>query len=563
MKPPLITALFIILAALSAPITAQHLPLVGNADKGKTIAKERCAACHGLNGVLARSGAPFIAGMEQAYLVRSLMAYSKGARSDPAMKESADELNPMELANVSAYYSQLATPWQGAVPDEKSRAIIKDIRAIKAARHIVDGCQSCHSQTNRYQKDEAVPSLNGMPLEYFVPALKSYLNGQRVNQYMKQFKASLNDKEIYSIGAYYASQPPQKAPPPKTGNAAAGKSAARHCAGCHGDNGNSLNPHIPNLAGHSANYLAKAIKDYRDGKRHNLLMLAPVKHLSNTTIANLAAYYARQQPESQLHRDLNTDTAFNPLQDGKKLSAACNSCHGVDGNSTKPGTPSLTGLDVKYIVRATRAYQTNLRRHPAMHEIVAYYSDTDIEKMAYFYATRQPVNKQKPVAGDEKKGALLSKACVDCHGEKGISNNPATTPSLAGQDARYIVAATRAYGTGQRQHDGMKNIAQKLTPNELKDLAAWFASQNATQVTTYLPVSPRQLIGEQCELCHGEQGRHPQPGVPRLAGQLEPYLVLALKEYQEGTRKNHTMEAIASVLSLLEIKAVATYYAKQ
>ena len=541
----------------------RDLPLVGDVDKGEVVAKKQCAGCHGLSGVHVRSGAPFIAGMKQEYLVRSLIAYSNGARNHPAMKKATEGLNPLALANVSAYYSQLDTVWQGAVADEKSKAVLKDIRTIKAASHIVDGCQSCHSQTARYQKNEAIPDLNGMPLEYFVPALKSYLNGKRNNQYMKQFKASLSDQDIHSIGAYYASQTPKKAPPPNTGDATAGKIAARSCGGCHGGNGNSLNPHIPNLAGQSANYLTKALKDYRDGKRHDLLMSEPVNRLSDRTIANLAAYFAQQQPESQLHKDLTSSDAFNPLEDGKTLAAACGSCHGAEGNSTQVGVPSLAGMHVKYIVRATLAYQMGQRKHPAMQEIVNFYSDTDIEKMAYFYATRQPDSQKKPVDGNAEKGRLLSQACADCHGENGISNDPATTPSLAGQNAEYIVAATRAYGNGKRNNDSMKTVAANLNQNELSDIAAWFATQPSVQVKTYLPTNPDQLVKERCELCHGERGYSTQPGVPRLAGQLEAYLVLALKEYQSGLRKNHTMESMAEVLSLLEIKAMAAYYAKQ
>ncbi len=45
--------------------------------------------------------------------------------------------------------------------------------------------------------------------------------------------------------------------------------------------------------------------------------------------------------------------------------------------------------------------------------------------------------------------------CAGCHGDHGVSSNP-TTPSLAGQDAEYLVAALRVYKSGARADETMK-----------------------------------------------------------------------------------------------------------
>ncbi|HHJ81039.1 MAG TPA: c-type cytochrome, partial [Candidatus Tenderia electrophaga] len=349
-------------SAVAEPNIAQ-LPLVGDASKGWRLAKQ-CAECHGLDGASARSGAPFIAGLEQEYLIRSMLAYRNGARNHADMKQASEALNSMALADVTAYYAGLETDWQGAVADKQSRSILWNDKARREAQHIVESCRSCHSQVNRYQKKEAIPNLDGMPAEYFIPTLKSYVTGGRHNDIMVNFKSRLSDADIYNLAAYFAARTPQKSQPPEAGDPVKGKIAARACAGCHGFDGNSLNPHIPNLAGQSFRYLVKASKDYRDGVRHSQLMQAPLQRLSDTTIVNLAAYFSRQTPQSQLHKDLASDKAFNPLADGKKIAASCGGCHGEDGNSRKAGVPSLTGMHVKYIVRATQAYQHGLRQHP-------------------------------------------------------------------------------------------------------------------------------------------------------------------------------------------------------
>jgi cytochrome c553 len=78
----------------------------------------------------------------------------------------------------------------------------------------------------------------------------------------------------------------------QAGDAAAGEAKSANCTGCHGRNGKSTMPNNPNLAGQKEAYLAKAIKDYRDGKRKDAMMNSMVSGLSDADIADLAAFYA-------------------------------------------------------------------------------------------------------------------------------------------------------------------------------------------------------------------------------------------------------------------------------
>ncbi len=76
------------------------------------------------------------------------------------------------------------------------------------------------------------------------------------------------------------------------GDAAAGKAKAATCAGCHGENGISVQDDWPNLAGQKAAYLEIALKAYRDGSRKSDLMSGMATGLSDADIANLAAYFS-------------------------------------------------------------------------------------------------------------------------------------------------------------------------------------------------------------------------------------------------------------------------------
>jgi len=77
-------------------------------------------------------------------------------------------------------------------------------------------------------------------------------------------------------------------------DAAAGKAKSVVCAACHGPAGVSSNPMWPNLAGQKEQYLAKQIKDFRDGKRKDPLMSPMAAALSDADIANLAAFFSSQ-----------------------------------------------------------------------------------------------------------------------------------------------------------------------------------------------------------------------------------------------------------------------------
>ena len=64
------------------------------------------------------------------------------------------------------------------------------------------------------------------------------------------------------------------------------------CTACHGQNGISVNPMWPNIAGQSQAYLVKSMKDYRDGVRKDCLMVPPVTGMSDADIESLAAYFS-------------------------------------------------------------------------------------------------------------------------------------------------------------------------------------------------------------------------------------------------------------------------------
>jgi cytochrome c553 len=82
------------------------------------------------------------------------------------------------------------------------------------------------------------------------------------------------------------------ASPVFAGDAAAGKGKSMMCGACHGVAGISAIPTYPNLAGQKEAYLLKQLKDFKAGTRNDPTMKGMVAALSDTDMADLAAYFA-------------------------------------------------------------------------------------------------------------------------------------------------------------------------------------------------------------------------------------------------------------------------------
>lgn len=67
---------------------------------------------------------------------------------------------------------------------------------------------------------------------------------------------------------------------------------AKTCAACHGADGNSTAPIYPRLAGQYHDYLARALQEYKSGKRQNAIMAGFAKTLSDADIDKLSRYFA-------------------------------------------------------------------------------------------------------------------------------------------------------------------------------------------------------------------------------------------------------------------------------
>jgi cytochrome c553 len=342
---------------------------------------------------------------------------------------------------------------------------------------------------------------------------------------------------------------------------AEGKRVADSCARCHGAAGVSVTKGIPHLAGQRPAYLYLELRAYQSGARSDEAMTNAVKFLSDDALVKVAAYYASLDPAQPVAASGAKGPAKpDAVQAGKAAAAGCAGCHGEAGVSKTPGMPSLVGLDPKYLVAAMKAYKSGKRKHEMMKTMLSAQTDPELNNVALYYALQKPARAQTPAAGDQAAGKTASASCAGCHGEQGVSGNPAN-PSLAGQDAQYLVAALQQYKESARGDDTMKALAAPLDEGAMKNIAAFYANrQPQAPKGVRKPLSAPELA-QRCDRCHGVDGNSTDARMPALAAQRVDYLEKVLHAYQAGARKSSAMAAMSEALSDSDVEGLAAHYA--
>jgi cytochrome c553 len=338
---------------------------------------------------------------------------------------------------------------------------------------------------------------------------------------------------------------------------AAGKLIAqRDCKACHGLDGKGIAPAIPNLAAQRERYLFNSLKEYKDGKRSHAALKNMTTNMSEADLRNVAAYFASLPP---IANAAASDVKHSsPYEQGKVLAAACAKCHGEDGNSKIPGTPSLAGQQPHYLVAAIQEYHQGDRAKDAMKSSLRDSDNLELESLALYFAAQTPVKRAAPTPGDPAAGEPASAMCGGCHGSNGVSVD-AATPSLAGQDTQYLVKAIKAYRT-TRKNWGMQRYVAGLGDKDIDNIAAFYASQ-APKAADQIPTSTQELAAK-CDRCH-DQDATAAMAAPKMKGQDKDYLVMALRAYRDDKRESSTMHRMSFPYSNAIIESLASWYAGQ
>ena len=169
---------------------------------------------------------------------------------------------------------------------------------VAAGKQSASACASCHGAEG-ISPNDTWPNLAGQNAAYLARILAAYKSGDQTDAAMTPMARPLSSADIQNLAAYYASlscKGPTGEKP--VGDADAGKALAKNCTACHGEGGRGGNPAWPKLSAQKPGYLVNVLKAFRAGLRKDPMMASVTRGLSDTDIANLAAYYAAQSCQS-------------------------------------------------------------------------------------------------------------------------------------------------------------------------------------------------------------------------------------------------------------------------
>ena len=212
----------------------------------------------------------------------------------------------------------------------------------------------------------------------------------------------------------------------------------------------------------------------------------------------------------------------------------------------------------------------------AQSEVTALSTDNPVQSapLEIDFAKTQP--------GNAEAGQAKAAACAACHGADGNSIDP-QYPKLAGQSERYIARQLAMYKDGSRQDPVMLGFASILSPQDMRDVGAYFATLKSLPGIAddsktedggkFYQAGEKLYRGGDaergipaCLACHGPSGRgNPGSLYPALGGQHAGYTAGKLEAFRDGLawgngdNQNAIMADVAKQLTNAEIQSLASY----
>ena len=168
----------------------------------------------------------------------------------------------------------------------------------------------------------------------------------------------------------------------------AGKERALICGYCHGNDGNSIKPEVPNLAGQNPDYLLQQIGHFARGARKDFVMNSLARKFTADDQINLAIFYA-----SRIVKVVGVDKV-KAAQGKTQYQQQCQICHGSKGRG-KAGYARLAGQKQVYIKKTLMHFRgsspnkvsSQKRRSDIMESVASRLTDAEIAYLAAYIAS--------------------------------------------------------------------------------------------------------------------------------------------------------------------------------
>ncbi|MCL2021150.1 MAG: c-type cytochrome [Betaproteobacteria bacterium] len=162
----------------------------------------------------------------------------------------------------------------------------------------------------------------------------------------------------------------------------AGRRIAAFCANCHGNNGVSNLPEVPNLAGQNVDYLLEQTRKFGTGERKDPFMQGLIKALKEEEKIQLSLFYASQNPRPGKPNPASVEAGRLVFK------KSCARCHGEKAHGNEL-IPRLASQHEEYLVMSVTRYRNKSgeRQDPQMAAAVAPLKDADIKTVATYLSS--------------------------------------------------------------------------------------------------------------------------------------------------------------------------------
>lgn len=160
-----------------------------------------------------------------------------------------------------------------------------------------------------------------------------------------------------------------------------GKERSMLCGYCHGKDGNSVKPDIPNLAGQNTEYLLKQFQLFATGERKSYVMQQLARSLNNEEKINMVLYFSSQTVRPQ-------EGVVTSAKGKARYDSLCMACHGVDGRGDHE-LPRLAGQKKAFLIKTLSDFKKGkaARATSPMVNIMKVVDASEIEPLADYIAT--------------------------------------------------------------------------------------------------------------------------------------------------------------------------------
>ena len=211
MKRLLLLAACVWPAVVAAQAPAPASDAKAGLERGRQLASQVCAACHGGDGNSPTPANPSLAGQPADYITQQLVHFKAGIRQNPIMQGIAAGMSAEDMRAAGLFYAQ-----------QKARGLAaRDADLVRIGQSLwrggdaalgVPACSSCHGPSGA-GIPKNYPRLGGQHADYTYQQLKAFASGQRGldkegkdtnGRVMHTIARPLNDAQMRAVAEYAA-----------------------------------------------------------------------------------------------------------------------------------------------------------------------------------------------------------------------------------------------------------------------------------------------------------------------------------------------------------------------